>query len=112
MPKSEHWSVDAADGDVAQLDIPADLERERVFEIYCRFAVRHKGRAEASHALRVLVNSALEWSRRVQTHPGADDSLDYRFRRTVPSGQPLRLTAIGETHLASRISLGITADEE
>lgn len=111
MPTSEHWSADAADGDVAQLDIPAALERERSFEIHCRFLVRHKGGGEATHELRVLVNGAYEWSRRVPTEPG-EDSLDYRFHRTLPGGQPLRVTAIGATERSTRLHLAIAADEE
>jgi hypothetical protein len=44
----------------------------------------------------VLVDGAHEWSRQVPTDAGGRDSLDVRFRRTVPVGQPLRLTAIAE----------------
>lgn len=112
MPKSEHWSVNVAGGDVVQLNIPADLQRDRCFEICCRFVVNYKGSGDAFHGLRIAVNGALEWSRRAPTHPGADDSLDYRFRRMLPSGQPLRLNATTEAHLATRTNLSISADEE
>lgn len=110
----EHWSVDAGARDVATLDIPADAHRERVFEIDCRFVVRALGDGRsATHALRVLVDGAQEWARRADTaNPGATDSLEYRFRRRVPSGQPLRLVATTEVQGAQRLVLLLEAQEE
>src|SRR6218665_4159642 len=90
----ERWSADAGAGDVARLDIPPDAHRDRTFEIACSFVVAYRGDdVSAWHELRVLANGAQEWQRRVPTHPGGRDSLDMRFRRTVPLGEPLRLGA-------------------
>ena len=111
-PRPEHWSVDVGAREVARLDIPADAHRERTFELFFALVVRNRSAIEgATHGLRVLVNGALEWSRCVPTHPGAGDTLDLRLQRTVPAGQPLRLTATSEVHAAVRMRLTITADE-
>ena len=108
----EHWAEDAGDGDAAQLDIPPHATRERRFEVFCSFEVANPlGGDEAAHGLRVLVNGAQEWARRVATHAGSD-SLDVRLRRTVPVGEPLRLTARTEVQGVRRVRLKITADEE
>ena len=108
--RPEHWSIDAGAHEVARLDIPADANRERTFEVFVALAVRG-ARDGATHGLRVLVNGALEWSRTVPTHPGPGDTLDLRLHRTVPVGLPLRLTAIAEVKQAARVRLTITADE-
>ena len=109
----EHWSADSGHRDVARLDIPADAQRDRTFEIFFRLVVANKAaRRDATHALRVLVDGALEWSRSAPTHPDVTDSLDLRLRRTVPAGRPLRLTATCELRGATRVSLSISADEE
>jgi len=108
----EHWEADAGDGDVVQLHIPDDPLRDRRFEIFCSFSVDSSGRAGAWHAMRVLVNGAQEWQRREDTQPGGRDSLDYRFRRTLPAGTPLRLVASTEVQGARRLRLRITADED
>ena len=70
------------------------------------------GRRDATHALRVLVDGALEWSRSAPTHAGGADSLDLRFARSVPAGRPLRLSAACELRGAQRVRLSIDADEE
>lgn len=108
----EHWEADAGDGDVAQLIIPDDPLRDRRFEIFCSFSVDSGGRDGAWHAMRVLVNGAQEWQRREDTQAGGRDSLDYRFRRHVPAGEPLRLLASTEVSGVRRIGLSITADED
>jgi hypothetical protein len=110
--KPEHWSVEIGGGDVAQLDIPAHATRQRTFEIDCRLVVMHRDAGPASHALRVLVDGAQEWSRRVPTHNGAHDSLDFHLRRRVPVGRPLRITAMAEAEGATRVSLSISAEED
>lgn len=110
----EYWAVSAGSRDVASFDIPADAQRERVFEIDCHFVVRAPadGRA-AQHGLRVLVDGVQEWARRSSTaNPGATDSLEYRFRRRLPSGQPLRLVATTEVQGAVRLELHLEAQEE
>jgi len=109
----EHWSADSGYRDVAQLDLPADAQRERRFEIFCHLVVSNKaGRTGATHGMRVLVNGALEWARTVPTHANGTDSLDLRLRRTVPVGQPLRVSATCELQGSQRVSLTISADED
>lgn len=109
----ERWSADSGHRDVVKLDIPADAQRERRFEIFVRLVVANKaGRGDATHALRVLVDGALEWSRRAPTHTDGSDSLDLRLSRTVPVGRPLRLSASCELRGAQRVRLSISADEE
>ena len=108
----ERWSVEARNGEVAHLDIPADASRERHFEIYCSYAVMHRDAGDAWHALRVLVDGAHEWARRVPTDNGARDTLDLRFRRTVPPGRALRVSAIGEAEGAAPLGLSISAEED
>jgi hypothetical protein len=110
---AERWSADSGPRDVARLDIPADAQRERHFEIFCRLVVSNKaGRSDATHAMRVLVNGALEWTRSVRTQPESNDGLDLRLRRSVPVGRPLRVTASCELRGAQRVSLAITAEED
>jgi len=110
--RPEHWSASAGTRDVARLDIPPDAQRDRTFEVFVTLAVQNRAeRPGATHALRVLVNGALEWQRTVPTHPGPGDTLDLRLTRVVPLGQPLRLTATSEVVGAQRVSLKISADE-
>lgn len=111
-PTRERWAVEREAGDVARLDIPAHASREREFEIFCSFAVAHPGDGVAHHALRVLVDGAQEWSRRVATDPGARDTLEVRLRRSVPIGRPLRLTAIAAVERARPLRLSISAEED
>jgi len=108
----ERWSVDAGSDDVARLDIPGHLERERRFEVSCSFTVSRVGGGDAWHELRLLVNGVQEWSRRLPTHEGEHDSLDFRFQRSVPVGEPLRLTATTAVKGVRRISLRLSAEEE
>lgn len=109
----EHWAADAGSRDVAALHIPPHAQRERSFEIFCRLEVANRsGHADATHGLRVLVDGALAWSREVPTDAGGADSLDFRLRRSVPAGQPLRVTASATTRRAQQTRLTITADEE
>lgn len=112
QPRPEHWEVDVGDGDVAQLHLPEDLQRERRFEIFCSLTVDGGGRSEAWHAMRVLVNGAQQWQRREATQPGGRDSLDYRFRRVLAAGEPLRIVVTTQVHQARRLGLRITADED
>lgn len=109
----ERWLADAGDAPEACLDIPADSQRERRFEIACSMTVRPAGDATAPwHELRVYADGDLQWSRRIPTqHPAAFDGLDYRFRRTVAVGRGLRLQALSECNQGRRIQLTIEADE-
>ena len=111
--RAERWRADSGTRDVVKLDIPADAQRERTFEIDVRLLVANKaGRGDATHALRVLVDGALEWSRSAPTHRDGADSLDLRLRRVVPVGRPLRLSASCELKGAQRTRLSISAEEE
>ena len=111
--KPEHWSAESGHRDVVKLDIPADALRERRFEIFVRLVVANPGgRTDATHALRVLVDGALEWSRSAATQADGSDSLDLRLRRSVPPGRPLRVSASCELRGAQRVRLSIDADEE
>ncbi|MEP7099455.1 MAG: hypothetical protein ABI781_03030 [Burkholderiales bacterium] len=111
--KLEHWSADSGEREVVRLDIPADALHERRFEIFVQLVVSNRAaRDDATHALRVMVDGALEWQRSVPTHIDGGDSLDLRLRRTVPAGRPLRLNASCELTGSQRVSLTITADEE
>lgn len=108
----ERWETRAPGGDVAVLEIPADAQRDRRFEIACRFVVSRRGEGEATHSMRVEVDGSLEWSRQVATeNPGQTDSLDYRFRRDIPVGQPLRVVVKTDVRGAQRLDLAIEAEE-
>ena len=107
----ERWSADAGEGDVCRLDVPAAV-RERRFEIACLFVVAHPGAGTARHGLAVTVDGAREWSREIETHDGATDTLDVRFHRTVLAGRALRIVATGSVQRARRVRLTATADEE
>lgn len=110
--RPERWEAHAGSGDVAHLDIPADAHRDRDFEISCNFVVAHRGADDARHGLRVLVDGRHQWSREVPTHAGGQDGLDVSFRRTVPVGVPLRVTAIASVQGAVRVSLDVLAEEQ
>jgi len=102
--RPERWALDAGDGDVAVLTIPAVLLRHRVFEIDVRFVVRNPAQdAQAWHALSVELDGKREWSRRLPTHPGTStDSLDYHCRRELPAGQALRVLAVTQVGPGTR----------
>lgn len=112
MDKPERWSVDAGDRALARLDIPPHASRERRFEVDVRFVVRAGAGATPMHELKVLVDGAQQWARRVSTARGGDDSLEWRTRRVVPPGQPLRIQALTEVQHALRRRLLISAQEE
>jgi hypothetical protein len=112
-PRPERWTATSGHRDVAKLDIPADALRDRTFEIFVHLVVANKAaRPDATHAMRVLVDGALEWSRTVPTLVDGQDSLDLRLRRTVQAGRPLRLTASCELRGSQRVSLSIDAEED
>lgn len=99
---------------MARLRIPPDAQRERSFELSCRFVVGLPAPAPAAawHALHVFVDGSLEWSRRIPTsNPGHTDSLDVQFRRRVPVGRGLDIVARTEVGGARRVRLLIEADE-
>ena len=112
MQEIEQWRVDAGDRAVARLDIPPHTSRERRFEIDVRFVVKAAAGGDPSHALKVLINGAQQWSRRVPTHADGDDSLEWRVRHTVPVGEALRIQALTEVRQALRRRLVIEAHED
>lgn len=110
---AERWFAESDSRDVVRLDIPADAQRERRFEVYVRLLVSNNAqRSDATHALRVQIDGALEWSRSALTDLGPTDSLDWRQRRVVPAGRPLQLGAVCALRGSQRVSLQISAEEE
>ncbi len=112
-PAPERWTLIAGDAATATLTIPADARRERRFEIACAITVALPAEAPAAwHQMTVQANGARQWQRRVTTqNPGAWDGLDYRFNRSVPVGQALRVTVAVAGQGVRRRSLVIEADE-
>jgi len=109
----EHWEVSACDTGVAHLDIPPHAQRDRTFEVSVDFTVRAlPGHEHPWLELRVLLNGAKQWARRIPTQRDGTDSLDYRVRCPVPLGQPLRITAATEVRGVLPLGLRIVADEE
>jgi len=111
--RPEQWKTDAGNAAVARLDIPADAQRERWFEISCSMSVSpREGAADPWHELRIFADGELQWSRRIATqHPAEFDGLDYRFRRRVAVGRGLRLQAMSDCRQAQRLKLIVEAEE-
>ena len=109
----ERWTLSAGDAATATLTIPADARRERRFEIACAATVALPAEAPGGwHQMTVQANGARQWQRRLPTqNPGAWDGLDYRFSRSVPVGQALRITVAVACQGARRRSLVVEADE-
>jgi hypothetical protein len=110
--RPERWGVNAGAADVALLMIPPDARRERVFEVDCRFVVRAAEAGKTAwHELRVEIDGAVQWSRRIETH-APQDSLDYHCRCMVAVGRPLRVRALAKVGAGSvRVALSIDAEE-
>lgn len=110
----ERWALVAGDAAVATLTLPADAKRVRRFEIACAItvAVPEQAPPDAWLQLTVQANGAQQWCRRVPAHnPGEFDGLDFRFARSVPVGQALRITVAVAGQGVRRRSLVIEADE-
>lgn len=109
----ERWSVQGGDAATATLTIPADARRERRFEIACAVTVSvPEGAAAPWLQVTVQANGTQQWRRRADAHnPGAWDGLDYRFSRSVPLAQALRITVHVGGGGVRRRSLVIEADE-
>ena len=112
-PKPERWAVQGGDAATATLVIAADAHRERRFEIACALTVAVPADGtEAWYTMTVLANGTQQWRRQSPAHnPGAWDGLDYRFARSVPVGQALRITVSGGGRGVRRRTLTIEADE-
>lgn len=114
MTAPERWTIDGGDRAVVTLLIPADARLERRFEIACAMTVAlpANSEAEAWHQMTVQANGAELWRRREPTHnPGQFDGLDYRFSRSVPVGQSLRVTVTVSGRGVRRRSLLVEADQ-
>jgi hypothetical protein len=111
--KPERWAANAGDATTVTLTIPPDAKRERRFEIACAMTVLVPADAGAAwHQLLVQANGAQQWKRRVpSSNPGAFDGLDYRFSRSVPVGQALRVTLSVACQGVRKRSLVVEADE-
>jgi hypothetical protein len=109
----EHWQLKAGDAATATLSIPADAKRERRFEIACAVTLAvPDGAADGWLQMTVQANGTLQWRRRAPAHnPGAWDGLDYRFSRSVPVGQTLRVTVSVSGQGVRRRTLDIEASE-
>ena len=113
-PTPERWALTAGDAATASQHIPADAQRERRFEIACAATVAMPEEAPAAAWLQltVLANGVQQWRRRLPAHNrGAFDGLDYRFSRSVPVGQTLRITVAVAGAGVRRKTLVIEADE-
>lgn len=108
----ERWAAETQGRGLLKLDIPPDAVRTRTFEISCSLQVQARGTADAWHGMKVLVDGAQQWARRVPTHESGRDSLDVRFRKTVEPGRPLRLSVQTELHQAAPLTLQLVAEEE
>lgn len=110
---AERWVLDAGDAAEALLVIPADARRERRFEVSVAFSVRCPDDLHGAwHELQVLADGSQLWRRRISSsNAGSSDSLDYRFSRSVPVGQALRVLARGAVRGVARGRLLIEADE-
>ena len=110
----ERWQLSAGDAATATLTIPADAKHERRFEIACAITVGVPDPAGTGWLqMTVQANGTQQWRRRGPAHnPGAWDGLDYRFRRTVPVGQALRISVAVAGHGVRRRSLVIEAEEQ
>lgn len=109
----ERWTADGGDAAEAQLLIPPDAVRDRRFEIACAFTVRCGTSVDGAwHEMAVLANGAQQWRRRIaSSNPGSFDGLDYRFARSVPAGEALRVLVKTAVRGVARRQLVIEADE-
>ncbi|MFT3955177.1 MAG: hypothetical protein QM722_12535 [Piscinibacter sp.] len=116
MPQArpERWMTDAGDADIATLDVPPALTRERRFLVDVRFVVGcPTPPADAWHALSVELDGRRAWSRQIPTsNPGQADSLDYQCEVDLPAGSALRIRALTRVSRATRRQLRIDAEEQ
>lgn len=112
--RPEHWTVDAGDADIATLDVPPALTRERRFLVDVRFVVACPApAADAWHALTVELDGRRAWTRQIPTsNPGQADSLDYQCEIALPVGSALRVRALTRVGRAVRRQLRIDAEEQ
>lgn len=112
-PRPERWTLAPGDAATATLTIPADARRERRFEIACAVTVAvPEGSSAGWLQVTVQANGAKQWQRRTPAHnPGQWDGLDYRFSRSVPVGQALRVTVSVTGQGVRRRTMSIEADE-
>jgi len=109
----ERWTLSAGDAATATLHIPADAVRERRFEIACAMTVGvPEGAAQPWHQMTVQANGKQQWQRRVPSqNAGEWDGLDFRFSRSIPVGEALRVHVAVSGGGVRRRTLVIEADE-
>ena len=111
----ERWSHSAGDAALATLVIPPHATRERRFEVSVAMTVRVPADAAPGscwHEMSVAANGAQQWRRRLPSHnAGSFDGLDYRFTRSVPVGEALRLVVAVQGRGVQRRSVDIEAEE-
>lgn len=114
MSKPERWTADAGESDIATLDVPPALARERRFLVDVRFVVAcPMPAAGAWHALAVELDGRRVWSRQIPTSsPGQADSLDYQCEVDLPAGSALRVRALTRVGKSVRRQLRIEAEEQ
>jgi len=112
--KAERWVCDAGGDTVAVLDIPAALDRPRVFDIDASLLVRVPENAPGAwHELVVEIDGRRQWTRRIPSHnPGQTDSLDYHWRLTLETGRALRVRALATVRGSQVHRLCLEAQEE
>jgi len=108
----EHWVASAGAASIAKLDIPADLHRERCFEISVAMTVRAHAQASlpwhecrfaptaicCGSGARKLSIRAVRWPR-------------LSFPAPLEPGRALRLMAVSECGEGQRLTLVIDAEE-
>ena len=111
--RPERWVLEVGDAAEAQLTIPADLARERRFEIGCALTVRCPDDLQGAwHEMSVFANGALQWQRRIaSSNPGSFDGLDYHLSCSVPVGEALRVLVRSAVSGVARNRVVIEADE-
>lgn len=112
--RPERWSIDAGDADIATLDVPPALARDRRFLVDVRFVVGCPVEPPGAwHALTVELDGRRAWSRQIPTsNPGQADSLDYQCEVELPGGVGLRVRALTRVSGAARRQLRIEAEEQ
>lgn len=118
-PAAEHWQVDAGNGSVAVLNIPAVLSRSRVFDVDVTLVVdvpvtaSGGGATDPWHELTVEFDGLRQWNRRITSHsPGQTDGLDYHQRVRLDGERALKVRAVVKVKGARIRQLLIEAREE
>jgi hypothetical protein len=89
------WAADAGMLSLASLQIPAELSRDRIVEIFVNYRTMLEQSGDPCRRLSIKVDGAEEWSRTdgQMKGPGHMDSLSHRFQRAVKAGQTIQVQA-------------------